>query len=289
MVFQVNCPHCKKVLNVTEKAFGRTLPCPGCSKPVTVPQQPTIRSPQAASTFQAAPRRDLPSDSRGSEVPQQPINPQRAPVAVPLPPAAAPTALGSLSVLAVITAIALVSSFLGTLTPGSLAAARGALERDSAAVNTPPPTSPAAPPAPVAPPKMDSDNPSPREMAFAAKLVVFLDSCDDLVKLLEKGAKTEQYSKQCEIIRSRQAAIPAVPQGVRWAEKAVELSEETLVAVSVLNYSAATQDALAEALKQPSTDSPEIRAAYRQVASEIRKPVAAIRGLIPPACLAKPK
>ena len=40
MAFTMACPHCKKILTVTEKAFGRTLPCPGCNQPVTVPERP---------------------------------------------------------------------------------------------------------------------------------------------------------------------------------------------------------------------------------------------------------
>jgi len=40
MAFKMNCPHCMRRLNVTEKAFGKTVPCPGCSQPLTIPQQP---------------------------------------------------------------------------------------------------------------------------------------------------------------------------------------------------------------------------------------------------------
>jgi len=38
MAFKMVCPHCKKILNVTEKAFGRTVPCPGCNQPLTIPK-----------------------------------------------------------------------------------------------------------------------------------------------------------------------------------------------------------------------------------------------------------
>ena len=38
MSFQIHCPHCNRVLNVTEKAFGKVLPCPGCQQPMSVPQ-----------------------------------------------------------------------------------------------------------------------------------------------------------------------------------------------------------------------------------------------------------
>ena len=37
MSFKMDCPHCRRTLNVTEKALGRTLPCPGCNQPVAVP------------------------------------------------------------------------------------------------------------------------------------------------------------------------------------------------------------------------------------------------------------
>jgi len=40
MSFNIACPHCKKVLNVTEKAYGKTLPCPGCQRPIVVPDGP---------------------------------------------------------------------------------------------------------------------------------------------------------------------------------------------------------------------------------------------------------
>jgi hypothetical protein len=42
MSFKMNCPNCNRILNVTEKAFGKTVPCPGCNQPVTVshPAQP---------------------------------------------------------------------------------------------------------------------------------------------------------------------------------------------------------------------------------------------------------
>ena len=38
MSFTMDCPHCKRSLNVTEKAAGKTVPCPGCGQPVAVPQ-----------------------------------------------------------------------------------------------------------------------------------------------------------------------------------------------------------------------------------------------------------
>ena len=38
MSFKMDCPNCKRVLNVTEKVYGKTLSCPGCNQPMMVPQ-----------------------------------------------------------------------------------------------------------------------------------------------------------------------------------------------------------------------------------------------------------
>lgn len=55
MSFKMDCPHCKRTLNVTEKAFGKTVPCPGCNQPVTVPQHwappPPPRRAEMAAPF----------------------------------------------------------------------------------------------------------------------------------------------------------------------------------------------------------------------------------------------
>ncbi len=46
MAFKMDCPHCKRTLNVPEAAFGKTVPCPGCNQTLTVPQQPeSVSSP----------------------------------------------------------------------------------------------------------------------------------------------------------------------------------------------------------------------------------------------------
>jgi hypothetical protein len=54
MAFQMNCPNCMKRLNVTEKAFGKTVPCPGCNQPLSIPQQPEMPAPQQTVRVQAA-------------------------------------------------------------------------------------------------------------------------------------------------------------------------------------------------------------------------------------------
>ena len=66
MSFKMDCPHCKRGLKVPENAFGKTLRCPGCSQPVTVPQrpqpprtvrpiEPTVQPPPVAQATQAPP------------------------------------------------------------------------------------------------------------------------------------------------------------------------------------------------------------------------------------------
>lgn len=54
MSFNVACPNCKQVLNVTEKAYGKTLPCPGCRQPMVVPNGPPPPQPAAATGHAAA-------------------------------------------------------------------------------------------------------------------------------------------------------------------------------------------------------------------------------------------
>jgi hypothetical protein len=44
MAFKMDCPYCRKILNVTEKAFGKTLPCPGCNQSIAVPKQEPMQA-----------------------------------------------------------------------------------------------------------------------------------------------------------------------------------------------------------------------------------------------------
>jgi len=44
MFFKMDCPHCKRSLNVTEKAFGKTVACPGCNQPINVPDLAAMMS-----------------------------------------------------------------------------------------------------------------------------------------------------------------------------------------------------------------------------------------------------
>jgi hypothetical protein len=79
MSYQVNCPHCKIPLNVSEKAFGRTVPCPACGQSMMVPQaSPESNSvdmplPQFAgatqSTHQGTPPSPMPLPSQMPPIP----------------------------------------------------------------------------------------------------------------------------------------------------------------------------------------------------------------------------
>ncbi len=44
MAQKIECPHCKRILNVTEKAFGQTVCCPACNQPIRVPREAELRS-----------------------------------------------------------------------------------------------------------------------------------------------------------------------------------------------------------------------------------------------------
>jgi hypothetical protein len=156
---------------------------------------------------------------------------------------------------------------------------------------TPPITEPVAvsPPAAPAVPKPEAYKPLPEEMAFALKLTAFLDSCEEVAKVLEKAPKMDQFNKQCEAAKSRFAAVLPAPQGVSWASDAVAASKGMLDVLSATTLELTTLDAAMEALHQSMGNSPEARDACHKAAEELRKPVANIRKLIPPACLPKPK
>lgn len=152
-----------------------------------------------------------------------------------------------------------------------------------------PPVAPATPPPAQPTPKAEAYKPTAEEVAFTKKVTAFLDGCDTLVSLLEKGGKTEQYGKQTGVVKARHGEIPAPPKGIAWAESTMRSVDELLIAVNALERSIATQDALAEALKQPTGDSAEVQEVYREVASQIKPVLTTIRQTIPPECLAKPK
>lgn len=74
MAFQMECPHCKQKLHVTEKAFGKLLPCPGCSKPFEVPQPPASSSRDRPVGHDAAPQRVSLPIRREETAPRQPAH-----------------------------------------------------------------------------------------------------------------------------------------------------------------------------------------------------------------------
>jgi hypothetical protein len=63
MSFKMGCPHCKRVLHVTETAFGKTVPCPGCGLPVDVPQPAQASTARPANN--SSPRPDAGRDGHG--------------------------------------------------------------------------------------------------------------------------------------------------------------------------------------------------------------------------------
>ena len=144
---------------------------------------------------------------------------------------------------------------------------------------------PATPSTPAS--KVEADKPSADEMAFAAKLVEFLDSCDEMARLLEKVPKADQYDKQCKVMESRCNAIPAPPQGVAWAAEAATSSKELMERWNLVSQEIASL-ATIQSLSPSSGDSPEIRAAYHQAAEQLRGLLRTLRGKIPQACLPKP-
>jgi hypothetical protein len=109
-----------------------------------------------------------------------------------------------------------------------------------------------------------------------------------LTRMLDKGAKPDQCSKQCEAIKSRQAAIPRPPQGVAWAKQAYDSSAQLQPLLDVVASRGAESELVGELLKQTAGAAPDTSQAFRQLAEQIRKLVAAIRSGIPPACLPKP-
>jgi hypothetical protein len=145
-------------------------------------------------------------------------------------------------------------------------------------------------PTPPVASKAEGYKPTPEDMAFAAKAVAFLDTCDEMVQLLDKAPTPEAFDKECEVMKSRQAAIPHPPKGVRWAEEVASANEQIvskLSLVSQLIAGLATIQAMDPASNPK--DSPELRDAYHQAAEQMRGLLRSLRSLIPPECSAKPK
>ena len=76
MSFKMKCPNCQKVLNVTEKAFGKSLPCPACQRVIKVPES----ADSTARATSNSPQSDL--DDTGQQTSAD-CPPQRVPEAQP--------------------------------------------------------------------------------------------------------------------------------------------------------------------------------------------------------------
>jgi len=79
MTFKMDCPHCMRKLNVTEKAFGKTVPCPGCNQPVKVPQSAAM-PPSARPVECSAPRVGSTQDGRTARTSPVQLPPGMPPV-----------------------------------------------------------------------------------------------------------------------------------------------------------------------------------------------------------------
>jgi len=162
MSFKISCPHCQRVLNATESAFGKTISCPSCNQPMTIPHPPQpvhqaspvgapptapppLRTPRQLPDIPTGSIRTPPSGRANAELVvfrcpncSVALQAQRqfagkvvtcscgcsvqvpsltSPPLIDAEPSfkAPPNALGLIGLLGVITAVALVSSFLGTL------------------------------------------------------------------------------------------------------------------------------------------------------------------------------
>jgi hypothetical protein len=148
---------------------------------------------------------------------------------------------------------------------------------------------PVAPPPPVTPPKQEPRTASPAEIAFVEKLVAFLDGCDEMAKMLEKGAKPEELAKQLQNVKTARAAIPVPPAGAAWAASVANASGQLLMILNVVISKPGEQDLLSELAKETAGTTIDNSAAYAQLAVQIRALTSEIRGLIPPECLPKPQ
>jgi hypothetical protein len=144
-------------------------------------------------------------------------------------------------------------------------------------------------PAPVALPpvaKPETAKVAPEELALAAKLTLFLDSCDDMAKLVESVPKQEKFEEQAKVLNARWADVPP-PKGIAWGEDAVASSKHFLELADMVRLLTA-QNELIGALGQSPGNSPKVAEGYHKAAEEIRGLVIKVRALIPPACLPKP-
>jgi hypothetical protein len=155
---------------------------------------------------------------------------------------------------------------------------------DQLAAPAPAPSAPAP-----APPKVEPPKASPEEIAFAAKLTSYLGGCDEMAQLLEKNAPSDQITKQLEKVKSHRAAIQLPPPSSPWAVAAASSCDQLLLLLSVLGPKSAEQEFVGELLKGAAGVNVDNKAAYGQLAKQIRTLVQEIRNQIPSACLPKPR
>jgi hypothetical protein len=223
----------------------------------------------------------------GSYVGEKVMQPRQPTVGVPVP--ARKTSTRTLTLLAVAATVVLVVIIgISALMYSLYNKVSSALPSLSEALPSAP--APAPRPTPAATPKAESPGATAEEIAFAEKLAAFLDGCDELTQMLEKGAKPDKCSKQCETIKSRHAAIPHPPQGVAWAQNCYNSTTQLVLPVlDLLGARGMEKELLDDLLKQSAGSVPDNPQVNRQLAEQIRKLVTGIRNEIPAACLPKAK
>ena len=152
--------------------------------------------------------------------------------------------------------------------------------------NTYEPQAPAPVPAPT--PEAVKPEVTDAEIVYAVKLSEFLDGVEEMAAMLEKMPKSEECTKQFNALKARFDALPPPPDAA-WAGDTVAWSRGIIDLASMLPYSMTTLEATMEALNQKPGDNPEMRAACKQAADQIRQLAAKIKNSIPPKCLAKPQ
>lgn len=141
-------------------------------------------------------------------------------------------------------------------------------------------------PMPVPTPEAVKPEVTDEEIVYAEKLSEFLDGVEEMASMLEKVPKSEECTKQFNALKARFDALPPPPDAA-WAGDTVAWSRGIIDLASMLPYSMTTLEAAMEALNQSSSDSPEMQAACKQAADQIRQLAANIKKTIPPECLTK--
>jgi hypothetical protein len=151
-----------------------------------------------------------------------------------------------------------------------------------ATVLLPPPPAPKPQPSRPEEPKA-----SPAEIAYAAKLLAFLDACDATTRLLDESPKLDACRKQNEALNACYKAIETPPKGVRWAEDASTAAKELMQIPNALMTDLASLKDVFEAAGQSVNDNPGLHDAYSKASASMRQIAGVIRNQIPAACLPK--